>query len=234
MVPSSLRTASRFVAAALALAGGWTAAGVAQEVRDDAFDHSSRHRDGYILSTNDHWLSGDVDMGELAASRVKLHGSFLWFRRSGKTWLVDDAATLDRAVKLFEPLNALEPEQEALRDKERALDDRETAMDDEEESIDAAMERLEPNADDEDQDDDAPAAADARPSAEDDRERDALSARLETLRAKQRDLQSEQRDLEREERALDAREDRLEHEAESSLYKLMDEAIANGTARELR
>ncbi|HEX4440755.1 MAG TPA: hypothetical protein VH854_11835 [Thermoanaerobaculia bacterium] len=235
MVPSPYRHGARLFAAALgfALAGGSAAVGLAQEARGEStYTHSSHRPDGYILSTDNHWLSSDVDMGELEASRARLHGSFLWFRRSGKAWLVDDEATLDRAVKLFEPLRALEPEQDALRDKERALDDRETALDDEEERIDAAMERLEASSGDEDDDDDAPAAPDARPSAEDDREREELAGRMGELRAKQRELHAEQRAIESDERELDAREDRLERDAESSLWKLMDETIANGTARE--
>jgi hypothetical protein len=227
MSPSLLRPVPRLFAVVLALAGGLTGAtGFAQDVRI----HGSHSRDSYILSLGDHWMSSDVNFDELSASRLRMHGNYLWFRRGGKTWLVEDAPTLERAVKLFAPLNALEPEQDALREKEQALDDRETSLDDEEERIDAAMERLEPADADDEQDEDAPVAAYV-PSPEDERERDELAARLDELHAKQRELQTEQRAFDREERALDDREEKLEREAEASLWKLIDETIANGTAK---
>jgi hypothetical protein len=190
-------------------------------------------RDGYVLSLHGDWLSSDLSFGEL--SRAEHGGDHLWFRRSGKTYVIDDPAALARAAALFDPLRALEPEQEALRDRERALDHRENALDAEEERIDAAMERLEPDdadaGDGDENDDEYVAAAPAAPSPEDERERGELERRRGDLRERQRELQADQRAFERDERALDQREEKLEAEAESQLWRLMDEAIASGVAK---
>lgn len=189
-------------------------------------------RDGYVLSVHGEWLSSDVSFEELSRSRGA--GDYLWFRRSGKAWVIDDPAALARAVALFDPLRALEPEQEALRDRERALDHRENALDAEEERIDAAMERLdEHDADSDDDEDDGEyaAAAPAPPSPADERERGELERRQEELHARQRELQAEQREFERDERALDQREERLEAEAEAQLWRLMEESIGSGVAK---
>jgi bla regulator protein blaR1 len=196
----------------------------------------SSGRDGYILSLGGQWLSSDVNFDEISESGALTRGGqrsadFLWFRRGGKAYLVDDAASLARAAALFEPLRALEPEQEALRERERALDDREKALDADEEDIDAALERLEPADSDEGDDDDEYASRPATPSAADEREREALERRMDEVRSKQSELRTDQRAYDRDERALDAREERLEKDAEAQLRKLMDELVASGAAR---
>ena len=192
--------------------------------------HRSSRRDAYVLSVGGQWMSSGVNFDNVGEFRRDGRGDFLWFRRGGRTWVVDDAATIQRADSLFEPLRALEPEQEALHDKESALDHRERAPDAEEESIDAAMERLEPEGDWDDGDDDVEAPP-PPPSAEDDRQREELQRRLEELHEKQRALNVEQRAFAREERALDQREEDLERDAEGKLWKLMDELVASGAAK---
>ena len=197
--------------------------------RSDAPRTRSSSRDAYILSIGGEWMSSGVDFDHLADDRPSGRRDFLWFRRGDRTWIADDAAAVRRADSLFEPLRALEPEQEALRDRETALDDRENALDAEEESIDAAIERLEPE-EDSDEEVDAPPP----PTADDDRERDGLERRREELREQQRALRVEQRAFEREERALDKREEDLEREAEAKLWKLADELVARGSAKPVK
>ena len=220
----------RAAAAAAAISAVFAAAAAAQTAPGNV--HASHH-DGYVLSTEGRWISSGVDFDELSRARGRRSGDFLWFHRSGKSYLVEDPATLDRAAKLFDPLRALEPEQDALRDKERALDDRENAFDAEEERIEAAMERWE--GEDEGDSDDESEDVDSRPlaqlSAEDERERDELARQLDELHAKQRELHAEQRAYDREERELDAREERIERDAESKLWQLLDETVGNGTAK---
>jgi hypothetical protein len=187
-------------------------------------------RDAYVLSTHGRWMSSGVNIDDIDGRRQRLgDGDFLWFHRSGKSWIVDDPATLARASALFEPLEGLAPEQDALHDREKALDDREQALDDEEERIDAAMERLEPDYDEGDDDVDAPPPP--PPSASVEAERDELDRRRGELRDKQRELQAEQRAFAREERALDQREEDLERAAESQLWRLMDELVSSGAAK---
>jgi hypothetical protein len=189
----------------------------------------SSGRDGYILSLEGQWLSSDVNLEEVTGTRAGKRGDFLWFRRSGKGYVIDDPAALARAVALFEPVRALEPEQDAIRDRERALDDRENALDRQEEEIDAELERLEPSDEDEGGDDEY--AASAPSAAADPAERDELERRMDEVRAKQTDLRAEQHDLDRDERALDAREERLERDAEAQLWRLLDDLVASGAAK---
>ena len=224
------------VLAAGALAAGLLAAPVRAQDRTpsparpaEAQRPSSSRRDAYILSTEGRWISSGINMDDIGGRRERLGGGdFLWFRRGGKTWIVEDPATLARASALFEPVEALAPEQEAVHDRERALDDREQALDDEEERIEAAMERLEPE---EDWDDEVEAPPRPEPTAEDDREREELRRRRDELRDRQRDLHAEQRAVERDERALDKREEDLERQAEAQLRSLMDELVASGAAK---
>jgi len=196
----------------------------------------SSGRDGYVLSLHGGWLSSDVNLDEISQSRLDRRGDYLWFRRSGRSYLIEDASALARASALFEPLHALEPEQEALRERERALDDRERSLDMEEEEIEAAQERLEPgdSADyDEDSDEGSSASQSPAPapSVADEREREDLERRMDEVRARQRALQTEQRAFEREERALDQKEEKIERDCEAQLWRLVDEAIASGVAK---
>jgi chromosome segregation ATPase len=173
--------------------------------------------DAYILAIGDEWTSGDMDLDDLVRMRGRLAGDFLWFRRGGKTYRVEDEATLGKAQGLFAPVRALEPEFEELSSKERKLDAREEELDREEELIDQDLEDL-------DADEEAGMAVDEN-------QRRNLETRREAVRARMRELQGEQRQLASVERALDAREESLEAAAEGKLWKLIDDAIAGGLAR---
>lgn len=240
MATRSRLTFPAFALPAAALAAGLLATPVRAQDRTPApgprveAQHRSPRRDAYVLSTGGEWMSSGVNFDHVDDFGRGGRGDFLWFRRGGRAFIVDEAETVRRANALFEPLRALEPEQEALHERETALDDRENKLDAEEESIDSAMERLEPDyeeGDEYDEDADAPAPPPPPVSAEDDHERDALEQRRAEIHEKQRALYAEQRAFEREERALDQREEGLEREAEAKLWKLVDELIASGAAR---
>jgi hypothetical protein len=230
----SLPLAIAVAAAGLAAPGSAQERPAAPDPTPESREHRSSARDGYVLSTGGEWLSSDVNFDELSESQLARRGDYLWFRRGGRAYLVEDAAALARAVALFEPLRALEPEQEALRERERALDRREDALDREEEDIDSAMERLEPADVDEgegDEEGEYAAPPPAPPSEADERDRQELERRMDDLRDRQRALQAEQRAFERDERAFDQREEKLEAEAEAKLWRLMDELVASGAAK---
>ena len=201
---------------AAALMGLSLLPGVLAAVPDSKATRGSAQRDAYILAVGDTWTSGAMDLDDLVRMRGRQTGDFLWFRRGGKTYRVQDAATLGRAVDLFAPVRALEPEFEELRKKERRLDARENELDREEELIDQDLEDF-------DADEDAGMAVDEE-------QRRNLEKRREAVRARMRELQKEQRQLESVERGLDSREESLEAAAEAKLWKLIDETIASGAA----
>jgi hypothetical protein len=175
--------------------------------------------DAYVLAVGDNWTSGDVDLAELSGMREKLSGDFLWFRRGGAAYRVDDPAILRKAEACFEPLRALEPEMETFRRNERQFDSKEEALDRERDEADQDLEDL-------DTDEEAGLPVDSSQREELERRRDAVESRT-------RELRKEQRALESVERELDAREEALEAEAEGRLWRLIDETIAGGAAKKL-
>jgi hypothetical protein len=177
----------------------------------------SGRSDSYILAIGDSWTSGDVDLDEIVGMRERLSGDFLWFRRSGKSYRVDDAAWLKKAQQCFEGLRALDPELETFRRSERELDAKEEALDREQEEIEQDLEDL-------DADEEAGMTVDAK-------QRDVLEERRDAVASKMWDLEAEQRRLESVERELDDREEELEAQAEARLWSLIDESVAAGAAR---
>ncbi len=70
--------------------------------------------DAYVLTLGKDSLSTNLDFDSYARLRARRTGDFLWFRRAGATYVIDDPAMLRQAQALFGSLRALEPEQEAL------------------------------------------------------------------------------------------------------------------------
>ena len=60
-------------------------------------------------------LSGDLDdMDEVKQARQHLHGDFLWFRRNGVGYVVQDAALIARARRAWDPAEEIGRKMEAL------------------------------------------------------------------------------------------------------------------------
>ncbi len=188
--------------------------------------HSSHYsnEDSYILSVGNSTTSTNISIDDYARLRGKRAGDFLWFRRAGKAYLIDDQATLIEARALFAPLRALEPEQEDLRRREEALDEKEQDLDRQEEDIDRQMDL----ANGEDEGDDAASPQIAPASDADQRE---LERQRSEIRSRQREIEAAGRELERVERSLDAHQDAIEREAESKLWTLIDAAVKKGLAK---
>ncbi|HVQ54491.1 MAG TPA: hypothetical protein VMT25_04890 [Thermoanaerobaculia bacterium] len=176
--------------------------------------------DAYILSFGNSTTVSSVSIDEYANLPGKRSADFLWFRRAGKAYVVEDPATLKEARALFAPLRALDPEREDLRRRQEALDEKEQELDQREDEVDR---RLDVDSDD---DDDA-----VGPRSLSDADQHELEREMSEIRARQREVQAADRDLERVERDLDAREDEIEREAEAKLWALIDEAIQKGVAR---
>ncbi len=212
--------------AALALLAGLAPARAA--AAGSGAGHAS-HRadaDGYVLTIGNRMTSTNLSLDEYEALRERHFGDFLWFRRAGKTYLIEDRGTLEECRSFFAPLRALEPEREDLQRREEALDEREAELDREEEDLDVAMDRLDDIGDDEGEDQDATRAAPAS-----DAELRALRSRQENRRDQQRDLEARSRELEQAEKSLDGREEAIEAKAEAKVWNLIDAAVRSGIAK---
>jgi bla regulator protein blaR1 len=204
--------------------------------------HSSSHsnQDAYVLTFGKSTITTNLDLDSYAQMRERHAGDFLWFRRHGSGYLIDDPETLRAAQDLFASVHALEPEQRDLGRRQEALSEQEDALEREQDALDSQIDRLtdeggetEGDWDDEfsaqDEMDAAPATDEDR--AEIDRELEQLRTQQDALRPRQHELESKSRELDSEERALDAREDKLEREAEAKLWALIDAAIRSGAAK---
>lgn len=69
---------------------------------------------------------------ELVALRKRLAGvpAYLWVRLGPREYLIRDAAVLREAVALWAPIDALQPEQDAVGEEQRRLDRRIDAIED--------------------------------------------------------------------------------------------------------
>jgi hypothetical protein len=194
--------------------------------------------DAYVLASGESFMSSNLNIDTCVRMREASAGDFLWFRRSGKGYRVDDPATLRQAVELFAPLRALEPEQEELSRRQEELGEKEEELDRQQDALESQMERLSEEAGETEgeRDEEFAVAEQAEPPSEEElaaieRELDELRDRQEALRPMQREIQVKDRELEAQERALDAREEKLEAEAEARLWELMDAAIRSGVAK---
>jgi hypothetical protein len=229
-----LRVSLAVLAAALCAASASTARG----------DEGSRHRtdrpdqDSYVLAMGQHTICTNVDFDAFGRMREKRTGDFLWFRRAGKSYLVEDPATLRQAQELFAPIRALEPEQEALGRRQDELSQKEEELDREQDELEGRMDRLtdEDGETEDDGDSEFVVSQETTPPTEEqraeiERELDELRGQQEALRPRQRELEAKNRELDAVERSLDAREEKLEREAEGKLWKLIDSAIQSGIAK---
>jgi hypothetical protein len=172
-----------------------------------ARNYPARGADAYVLSRAGGNSSMNVSVDDLMALRSHFSSDFLWFRRSGKEYLVSDRAVIEEAARCFDPLQPLRPEQDALAQRDRALDREEESLDRERDAWDDA--------------DDDESRNDVR--LDDEHRRD-VETRL-------RAIQEQQRDLERQERILDERQEVLEKAAEAKLDLVIDDALRRGLAR---
>jgi hypothetical protein len=204
-------TASLGLTLALGMCG--TALAGDEGTRDRAMFTGRRTGDAYVLSRGGHGTSTSTSVDELVKVKKKFSGEFLWVRRGGKAFLIRDRAVLDQAQTCFAPLQALDPERNALQAKQREIEREEAVLEREQEELERQEEDLE--------DDRGESAASAREDIQ--RRQDELRPRVERQEARERDL-------ERVEEALDEREEVLEQKAEEQLWQLIDATLARGAA----
>jgi beta-lactamase regulating signal transducer with metallopeptidase domain len=87
----------------------------------------STNGDSYVLVTspNDHMtFSGDWNQGtqaEIEKARRQTNGKFLWFKRNGKPYFVDDPVIVGQIEAMYQPIEALGKQQEELGRQQEAF-----------------------------------------------------------------------------------------------------------------
>jgi beta-lactamase regulating signal transducer with metallopeptidase domain len=89
-------------------------------------DSRSFYRNGgpdyAVVSGKSLFTSGsEGERDEVESLRAQVKGNFIWFRRNGKSYVIEDPATVKDAAELFEPEEELGKEQAALGKEQEAL-----------------------------------------------------------------------------------------------------------------
>src|SRR5438067_12475157 len=79
--------------------------------------------DGYVLMLGERTLveDGSFNVQEISAIREAYRPNVFWFRSSGKSYIIRDAAILNQIDDLFEPQRVLGEKQAGLGRKQAAL-----------------------------------------------------------------------------------------------------------------
>lgn len=111
-------------------------------VTDAAMRRNRVRHDSYVLAGDESnvTISGGT-VEDIVGVRNRYHGKFLWVRREGRTWLIEDPDWVDRATAFFAGERALAPEQAAVSREETELDREEERLEDRRD--DASRARLE-------------------------------------------------------------------------------------------
>jgi hypothetical protein len=84
---------------------------------------------GIVRGNGEHvQFSGDVHSVDIDKIRKMAHGDFLWFRRDGKYYFVDDQATLSQIEAMYKPIDELGKQQEELGRKQEELGRQQEAL----------------------------------------------------------------------------------------------------------
>ena len=66
-------------------------------------------------------FNGDIHTSQIDKVRKQAHGDFLWFTHDGKSYFVDDPATISQIEGMYKPMEELGRQQEELGKKQEAL-----------------------------------------------------------------------------------------------------------------
>jgi len=148
---------------------------------------------------------GSLD--DMLRLQKRFSGAYLWARVDGNEVLIRDAAVLAEVARAARPMEALNPEYEALHKRMRPLERREERLDDE---------------------------LDALSDADDDDRTNRDAERIRALRSQLRDIERELREYERQEERIDRRQEALERVFEEELELIVKRAIRTGVAERVR
>ncbi len=200
--------------------------------------------DGKNIEFSGEWVEGRHE--ELEKARKMAHGDFLWFTHDGKSYIVDDPATVAQLEAMYKPMEVLGKQQEALGREQEALGKQQEAlhhvqvqvkvivpdMSKQIAEIDAAMEKLKANIGKE---------ISQQQLAEIQGRMGELQARLAENQAKilahQGDwsqmgkLGGMQGELGAKQGALGAQQGKLAQELDQKVKSIIDQALKNSSAR---
>ena len=87
--------------------------------------HYSSDGDSYAIVRGDGSgqmsFNGDIHTSDIDRVRKQAHGDFLWFTHDGKSYFIDDPATLSQIEAMYKPMEDLGHQQEELGKKQEAL-----------------------------------------------------------------------------------------------------------------
>jgi beta-lactamase regulating signal transducer with metallopeptidase domain len=222
-----------------------------------------REDDAYVLLQHgsDVTMSGDIESVERARElqRRTGGGDLLWVRRQGKAYVIRDAATLREVREIFRPQQELGARQGALGARQGELGARQGALGGRQGALGAQQGKLGAEqarlavelagralADVGGGGERLPAGEKRR--QEDSERQERLHREMEKLGEQQRELGDQQRELGkqqaelgeqqrqlgRQQEVLGREQEKAGHEARARLRTLLDKAIAQGTAQEVK
>jgi beta-lactamase regulating signal transducer with metallopeptidase domain len=88
-----------------------------------SFDYSQNGDSyGVVRGNGEHVrFSGNMHTADIDKIRKQAHGDFLWFNRDGKSYFIDDPATLKQVEEMYKPMEDLGKQQEELGRQQREL-----------------------------------------------------------------------------------------------------------------
>jgi bla regulator protein blaR1 len=195
-----------------------------------------------LLMGHDHTvMNGSMhDVERARKLRKSDDEQLLWFERGGKSYVVRDAATLSQVRALFEPQQKLGEQQAELGEKQAKLGEQQAALGAQQAAQGAKQAAVGTKM--------AKVAAEQAHLAGQGKNSASLEAEMQELERQQEDLSKPQEDLSRQQEELGRRQEalgrqqeelgkkqeELGREAEKQMKALMDKAIANGIAQEVK
>ena len=92
-----------------------------------------RGNDTEHMTFSGNWIEGRRE--EIEKARKQAHGDFLWFTHDGKSYFVDDPATLAQIEAMYKPMEELGRQQEELGKKQEALGEQQEALGKQQEAV---------------------------------------------------------------------------------------------------
>ena len=107
------------------------------------YSYSSNGQSYAVIRGNDtdhmtfsgNWIEGRRD--EIEKARKQAKGDFLWFTHDGKSYFVDDPATLAQIEAMYKPMEELGRQQEELGKKQEVLGEQQEALGKQQEAVGA-------------------------------------------------------------------------------------------------
>jgi HD-GYP domain-containing protein (c-di-GMP phosphodiesterase class II) len=179
----------------------------------DNYVFTDRNADAYVLTKDYVSYSTNATGDDILNLNQMFGGNYLWVRRGGKEFVIRDAHAIKDANRLFAALDEVEPERAALQQENSQLKEEESSLNTEKADIESRLAALDKG--------DKAAGASA-----------SLEGQLAELAVRRSTLADRTSDLEMREEALATRVRSLQLQVETSLWALVDRALADGLGQD--